>query len=578
MAVPPLPLPTPGQNDWAGPLNESLEILNQGIGDVNDAATTAENTQAAALTAASDAQDAADAAEAVGSTNDAIMAGVADDSGSLTRGVLDELYGTEITFKSFGAVGDGTTDDTAALQAAIDSAGSGGPSVVIAEPGETYSVGRLILRSNVHIDLRGATIKARSAGVNSPLTAPSNAGEVGRLMDASVRNGTVDLAYTSHTGSRIQDAERVRYENLRFKNLRPQSSTGIFLGNLTEDCSIIECRFDMDLDEPYGTVTSSVGISCSSATVDSQSGGQNSTLTFEDPTDLSQGHTIRGNVIIGGTHGIALAGAERVNIEGNYIEGQGHRGIILSPRARFNTISGNRLKDFNSTGIHLAWGSDENVIVGNHLETTKSGNERDGIKAYFGCDRVVVVGNFVRGVLNGGIRFAAGCNDFNVVGNTVVGPPVAGTSTCILVESNLGSPYYQPSVGVTAGNVASNFLRSGNAGVRIRQTNTGPTIQRVSVSANRMHNNQVNLAITETDPSGVNLLSFIGNQLAGSNPTNTLPRGMAHFDQAIGNGPGVATKFANPISGTPAPATDASTTMILANDLRAKLISLGVIS
>lgn len=41
MAIPPLPLPTPGQSNWAGPLNTSLELLNQGIGSVDAAADDA---------------------------------------------------------------------------------------------------------------------------------------------------------------------------------------------------------------------------------------------------------------------------------------------------------------------------------------------------------------------------------------------------------------------------------------------------------------------------------------------------------------------------------------------------------
>lgn len=82
MAISPLPLPTPGQTNWAGPLNASLEQLNQGIGGVDEAAASAQDSADLA------AQYAAQAGEA----QDGAIATILSDANSDSRAVLDESY------------------------------------------------------------------------------------------------------------------------------------------------------------------------------------------------------------------------------------------------------------------------------------------------------------------------------------------------------------------------------------------------------------------------------------------------------------------------------------------------------
>jgi hypothetical protein len=77
-------------------------------------------------------------------------------TGGITRTVGDKL-GDQVSVKDFGAVGDGVTDDTAAIQAAIDYIGGAGGGTVIIPPGE-------YLASELVCYWRGVEIKGSGCG------------------------------------------------------------------------------------------------------------------------------------------------------------------------------------------------------------------------------------------------------------------------------------------------------------------------------------------------------------------------------------------------------------------------------
>lgn len=92
MAFPPLPLPSPGQENWAAPLNESLTQLNDELSQLDDLSDTLPGIVSDTETARDEAVAAAAQAEAVGTTNDTVTSGLIQDTASVTRDSLNDLY------------------------------------------------------------------------------------------------------------------------------------------------------------------------------------------------------------------------------------------------------------------------------------------------------------------------------------------------------------------------------------------------------------------------------------------------------------------------------------------------------
>ncbi len=104
--------------------------------------------------------------------------GILDEPTAVTWSDLDATYALKpdngaravgqgelvLNVRDFGAVGDGVTDDTAAIQAALDVASANGCTVLVPGPNRTYLASQLVLPYRCTLEIRAGVTLRRLAG------------------------------------------------------------------------------------------------------------------------------------------------------------------------------------------------------------------------------------------------------------------------------------------------------------------------------------------------------------------------------------------------------------------------------
>ena len=115
-----------------------------------------------------------------------------------------------VSVKDFGAVGDGVTDDTAAIQAAFDAVDINGKSILFLS-GATYRITDTVtLQPNNNLDMNGASILYDGTR-DRPALVIGNAGEANSLVslqNLAVRSQTVDWSSIGFVGIRFINLQR----------------------------------------------------------------------------------------------------------------------------------------------------------------------------------------------------------------------------------------------------------------------------------------------------------------------------------------------------------------------------------
>lgn len=395
-----------------------------------------------------------------GDVSDAIRQMMAD----IASGVLPVT-----TPKAFGAVADGTTDDRAAIQAAL-TAVSGVGGGVVRMLGKTYLVTKnpaasyaISVPSNVSLEGEAGTIIKLANSADAHVISLSSVSNV------TVRNVTIDGNRTNQTGGsnvhgiRIATADNVLIDGVTVKNaffygigLEDGALTDITLDNINLEnigSDGIDIKNIGDLNSNIKLSNISVRNWAISGTgdvaIDCRGPCQLSNITAVGPgSNSAMGIRFRQGEL-GDVNGL---GAHDSTLNGFYVDmGTATSGTGLYAAARTLSITGGRIKGGN-LGLYLL---DSAIGVDN---VRVSGCISDGVTLLAGgsgldADENVIVN--VRSETNGGNGFSIEADQCQLIGcfgraNTGKGIEIKSTSDFCNVIG-----------GMFTGNTAANILDSG---------------------------------------------------------------------------------------------------------------------
>lgn len=324
--------------------------------------------------------------------------------------------------RDYGAVGDGVTNDTSAIQSAID-AGAG----TVLFPAGTYGCGSSVqLKDSVNLVGVGMGLSVIKA-IGSPSTAILLGSSGNTVSDVTISDLTIDgnwtaLQNSALNGIQVTSGARIRVLDCEIKDI---ARAGILLQTDTVDCRVERC------------VLTSIGM-------DGNTSGHS--ISFATRSHRAK---IRGNRISAGkAMGVSLAGTGTGNgctyceISGNYITNistaTGLECIGVNVESHHAVIANNHCYDSHDNGISCTAGY--SIVANNIIE----GAVNHGISV--GGPQVVVSGNYVKNVglayltdsaAYGGVTFDNATNC--VVTGNVIYDDQATPTTSYGIKENTGS-------------------------------------------------------------------------------------------------------------------------------------------
>ena len=396
-------------------------------------------------------------------------------AGAVTTNVQTKLRET-VSVKDFGAVGDGVTDDTAAIQAAINSSAK-----VIYFPNATYLCEKLSVTSKDDVLL---------SGNNSTL-----------LMSAAAFPGVVDQNIDVITSN------RVTIENFIFdaqNSITPGLNRGGVAIDASNDCTVDSCYF-YDVRTGVSVVNASNRVKIT-----------NNIAKQQLPYSLSN----ETNLLLMDLFAAVTSAASNVIVSQN----QADKVRVVYSEADFTTVTSNIVSNTYDTAIYLL-GVEGGVIEGN----TVNQSGKDAIKCLNGCRGVVIANNFVFGFGNYVTNSPDGIlitdsTDISITGNTVR----LGDSTGRVAPDQNGITVTGGSNIAITGNEIFTTDPGGNVEFGIRIAPTTSEISKVTITGNIVNNVKTYcLLLGFSNNYQVNKIRISGNIFNGSvNTLHTAPIGL----------------------------------------------------
>lgn len=441
---------------------------------------------------------------------------VAADAGGTGR--WKRLYSGAVNVKGFGAKGDGSTDDTTALNAAFDASG-----ISECTSGTYIVAASLTPPSNSTVILRpGCTLKgkASTAFVSTGLIALDGVTDVaiygGGTLDGNKANNATGRVF----GISILNASaRIRINGITAQNMPGQDATGInggdgiFISGTTgtpEDIVISDCTLLNNVRQGISVIRGS-HIRIANSLIKGTSGsapGAGIDLEGNSGADVVSHVTIIGNTFEDNYVGVAVSDTgdvAKVAITGNTFKNQ--RATTILAGGEHTLISGNFIESAPTVSGTIAvyvLGSD-NTVTGNEVVGSANANERQGI--VMAGSGGVCTGNKTRGMLRAGIQvgtttLAADISRITVTGNELSNNEVNGTFGGALLVTGTGTNW--PNNVLVSGNTVydSRAGAAANYGIAFSTSFTAADLSTSRVAANNV--------------TGFASDQYLGKPLAGS--------------------------------------------------------------
>ena len=297
-------------------------------------------------------------------------------TGGAGVGSVSAQSGDILNVQDFGAVGDGTTDDTGAINSALDSAGSGDTVFLPATGNSYYVTGResVIDINSSHDGVRlcgegpdtRVTYGGGNAGSNVNVIAldPRNGGLENFLLDNLTLDGGLDAVEDDPnvaTGVQVHGPEgnTGRNVSMRIHNVRATNCWGNGISPGSSGTIVSNCTADNNRQHGFGA--------------------KNDNTPFQDPPILFVQCLGFGNGFGGGFYGIDLSGGKATVIDSVFRDNVGNGATKVSVganemiyrRVRFENNEGLAFQD-TGDGVNLAVFDD--VIFNGHDRTFRLSN------------------------------------------------------------------------------------------------------------------------------------------------------------------------------------------------------------
>ena len=330
-------------------------------------------------------------------------------TGAVTTNVKAKLQ-EFVSVKDFGAVGDGVTDDTAAIQAAIDHAEA--TSKVVYVPFGTYSVDELTVTNGI----RGITCDGIIKGQGNASVATIVIGATGAGVSGAVFQLRMDQSAGDLVAVKAFDIVGCTFSNCQIYGFVNSATVNHYAFWCIGPC--LRNTFTNNHITLYDTPTQrGFGIALYGPEGAEPYGGFFAGVLAQSATPASE-NVIANNTIIDGSYAVSLQYAEECVVDGNYFRNQNHRGIYLAAAALRNVISDNQIIDFLSSAVLLGYNSWHNVVSGNSCYTTVISGEA-AININTGSSYNLIEGNLIDSASNYGVYMGADMRSNVVQGNYI---------------------------------------------------------------------------------------------------------------------------------------------------------------